>query len=565
MLQKVNPIWIVLAAWFVLVACLLPVREVMRPDEARFTQQAQEMHDSRQWFMPTIGGVPNSEKPPALFWLINLAAVWQSHISETTARIPSALSSLLILFLVMRLGTRLWGSKELGLAAALVLLTSNGFFHRAQWVSCDMPLAAFAWISITLWREALFDDQESGQRHDWLDRLSPRTKIALGWLAASLGTMTKGLGLVWPVMWILSEAWSRRSWSPLRRLVQPSGIALFILPISFWLWRFSAAAGTDALYRIVWGETVIRYASAPNVIKPWYFYTYQLPADLLPWSVFLPLVAAYAWHLWRRRGSGSPDAVGGLACLGFVTLACLFFSMSSGKRDVYLLPAHPALALLMARMAISLGSRWDWARRPRAVTYLALAGFGMIPAILLPVALSTEKIPRLVEVASRVGTPIVVALSLGGLAIVAGSLIASRTLARGDSGLRPLSHAALGIGLFLFLSGLVGGMAANRHQGGESFGAKIQQVVPPEGRMAVERGKFELFLYYSTRKGTEWESPWQLEEELTSGRCEYALLSRERLEKLQGLAALSRLSPLLPGEVGGVEYVLLGPGPVATR
>jgi len=565
MLAKIKPIWIVLAAWFVLVACLLPVREVMRPDEARFTQQAQEMRESRQWFMPTIGEVPNSEKPPVLFWLINLAAVSQPHISETAARIPSALSALLVLLLVMRLGTRLWNSKEIGLAGALVLLTISGFFHRAQWVSCDMPLAAFSWITITLWREALFDDRKPGQSHDWLDRLSPRTKIALGWLAASLGTMTKGLGLVWPLMWIVAEAWSRRSWSPLKRLAQPLGMALFVLPLSFWLWRFAAAAGADKVYSIVWGETALRYAAALNVVKPWYFYAYQLPVDLLPWSVFLPLIIVYAWRLRGRRGSDSADAVGGLACLGFIALALFFFSMSSGKRDVYLLPAYPVLALLIARSAMTLGTSWDLGLRQRTRGYLALAGTALIPAVLLPLMVFLESIPRLADAASRVGSQVVATLALGGVVVTMGALAAYRTVKRDTTGLRALSQAALGIGLFLLLVGIVGGRAANRLQGGAAFGEQIRQVLPPEGRMAIERGKFELFLYYSSRKGVEWEDPGELQQELTSGRCEYALLRSETLNELQDITALKRMSPLLTGDVGGAEYVLLGPGPVANR
>jgi 4-amino-4-deoxy-L-arabinose transferase-like glycosyltransferase len=534
----------------------------MRPDEARFIQQAQEMRDSRQWFMPTIGEVPNSDKPPVLFWLINLAAAWQPRISEAAARLPSALSSLVVLLLAMRLGNRLWGRKEIGLAGALVLLTINGFFHRAQWVSCDMPLTAFSWLAITFWREGLFETQAQPDQEDgWLDGMSPRVKIALGWLAASLGVMTKGLGLFWAVFWILGEAWARRSWRPLRRLAQPLGFALFLLPLALWLWRFAAAAGGERVYDIVVRQTGQRYVDAWNVVKPWYFYVYQLPADLLPWSVFLPLAAALLWRLRGRRGRGDPEAVGGLACLGFVVLALVFFSMSTGKRDVYLLPAYPALALLMARAAVDLGVRWDCGRRARLGAYLAFALTGLIPGVVLPLAVALGGIPALQEAIFHVGRPVVAALALGGVAIAGGALAACRVVTRRGRGLQALSRAFLGIAVFLLLLGLFGGQAANRHQSGAAFGEEIKRVVPPDGRMAVERGKFELFLYYSARKGTEWEEPRKLETELATGRCRYALMRVETLERLEGATFLSRLTPLLRGEVGGSKYVLLGPEP----
>jgi 4-amino-4-deoxy-L-arabinose transferase-like glycosyltransferase len=437
----------------------------------------------------------------------------------------------------------------------------NGFFHRAQWISCDMPLTAFAWIAITFWREALFETQERPVQNGWLARISPRGKIALGWLAASLGVMTKGLGLLWAVFWILGEAWARRSWRPLRRLAQPLGLALFVLPPAFWLWRFASGAGWGKVQVIFVRQIGQRYVDSWHLVKPWYFFLYQLPADLLPWSVFLPLAAAYLWRLRSRRDRGDPDATGGFACLGFAALALVFFSISPGKRDVYLLPAYPALALLIARAGVELGVRWDCGRRARIGAYAAFALTGLIPAVALPAAAAWGGVPALEEAVVRTGKPVLAALAVGGATITLGALAACRVLAGSGSSLRALLQAFMGIGLFLLLFGVLGGQAANRHQGGAAFGAQVKRVVPADGRMAVERGKFELFLYYSSREGTEWEDPGKLEAELASGRCGYALMRMETFESLEAGTFLSRLTPRLLGEVGGEEYILLGPEP----
>ncbi|NJN63722.1 MAG: hypothetical protein HC882_01800, partial [Acidobacteria bacterium] len=81
-MRRVDLRLVITAVWAVLVLALIPVREVMSPDESRFTQQAQEMRDLQSWFVPTIGEIPNADKPPVLFWAINAAAFWQPRIGE---------------------------------------------------------------------------------------------------------------------------------------------------------------------------------------------------------------------------------------------------------------------------------------------------------------------------------------------------------------------------------------------------------------------------------------------------------------------------------------------------
>lgn len=550
--------WWVFAAWALLIFALLPVREVMSPDEARFTQQAQEMRDARQWFVPTIGEVPNADKPPVLFWSINLASAFLPRVNEFSARVPSAISALVVLLLVMRLGRRLWGRPGLGFLAAVMLLTNYHFFHRAQWVSCDMPLTALSWIAITLWREALFEDREE-HGAGLVDRLSPRTKIALGWLACSLGVMTKGLGLFWALFWIVGEAWARRSWRPLRNLIQPLGILLFLLPLGAWLTLFAMGAGPEKLQEAVFHQTVERYVSAWNVIKPWYFYSHQLPVDLLPWTVFLPLVAILLWRVRGRRGERGGEATAALASFAFALIAVVFFSFSTGKRGVYLLPLQPALALLLARAALVFDSPLDLGRRARTAAYGAVALLGLALAGALQYASTSGSVRALEEILARTGRdwilPLVIGCALMGLA----GLFSAVLSARGLDSRRALVTSALGVAAFLLAVGFFVGRAANRHQGGEEAGAQIASIVPEDARIAIKRGKFELFLFYSQRKGTEWERAEQLRSELESGRCQYVLMIEDAYASLLDKPFVASLERLGTIRLSGDDYVLLQP------
>jgi 4-amino-4-deoxy-L-arabinose transferase-like glycosyltransferase len=98
----------ILAIWILVGVIPLPVREVMPPDESRFTHQAQNMRENGEWIVPKIGDVPNSDKPPVIFWLANLFSLGADRVTATGARVQSALGALLTAFLTLRLGRRLF-------------------------------------------------------------------------------------------------------------------------------------------------------------------------------------------------------------------------------------------------------------------------------------------------------------------------------------------------------------------------------------------------------------------------------------------------------------------------
>jgi 4-amino-4-deoxy-L-arabinose transferase-like glycosyltransferase len=78
-------------------------------------------------------------------------------------------------------------------------------------------------------------------------------------------------------------------------------------------------------------------------IKPfWYFAVEVVPVLWLPMSL-VALWALPAWWRRMRRGDARPFLL-----LGWIALVLLFFSLSPGKRGVYILPALPALALALA-------------------------------------------------------------------------------------------------------------------------------------------------------------------------------------------------------------------------
>ena len=89
-------------------------------------------------------------------------------------------------------------------------------------------------------------------------------------------------------------------------------------------------------------QTVTRYTNAwHHGQPPWYF----LEVALTAW---LPTTLALPWAIpaWRRRLQRQDARI--LLPLAWVVLVFVFFSIPSGKRDMYILPALPMLCLALA-------------------------------------------------------------------------------------------------------------------------------------------------------------------------------------------------------------------------
>jgi 4-amino-4-deoxy-L-arabinose transferase-like glycosyltransferase len=100
-----------------------------------------------------------------------------------------------------------------------------------------------------------------------------------------------------------------------------------------------------AAYRdeILFGQTVNRYVAADQHRQPfWYFIIAVIPV------LWLPLTALLPWLLPRWREDFRQRDLRVLLPLAWTVIVVIFFSLSSGKRGVYVLPALPALVLACA-------------------------------------------------------------------------------------------------------------------------------------------------------------------------------------------------------------------------
>lgn len=144
---------------------------------------------------------------------------------------------------------------------------------------------------------------------------------------------------------------ARRSWptaAPGSGALLAGGVGALLVAIGAWFVPMvvaSAAGGELLAYRneILFRQTVTRYADAWHHHAPvWYYFVEVVPVLWLPLVALLP----WLWPRWRDalRARDTMTAV----LLAWVMIVLLFFTASSGKRGLYVLPAVPALAMAAA-------------------------------------------------------------------------------------------------------------------------------------------------------------------------------------------------------------------------
>ncbi len=321
---------------FIVLASGIGLRDPWPSDEPRFALAAKQMFESGDWLFPHRGRELYSDKPPMLFWLQGLS--YKLTDSWRIAfMLPSLLASLLTLGFVYDLGRKLW-NRRVGLYTAIALLFVFQFTFQAKRAQID-PLVTF-FITAANWGMLLHFLRGPNWRAFWF-----------GCFAAGLGVITKGVGVLaffmfapyifarwrqWPGVTVTENAWVK--W-----LV---GAVAFTLPVAIYAITIVVAAKSHttpeyAAYvdDLFFHQTASRYAHSWDHANPFWFY---IPIILLSW---LPLSFAYipaapAW--WRDVKAGEARI---LFPLAFVAMFVVFFSIPSGKRDVYLLPALPMLAV----------------------------------------------------------------------------------------------------------------------------------------------------------------------------------------------------------------------------
>ncbi len=390
------------------------------PDEPRYAWIARAMAETGDWVTPRLYGVPWFEKPVLYYWGAALSFKIFG-VSEAAARLPSAVSALLATLALGWLAWRAYGTATARWLLLLLPTTAGmiGFSHAAatDMPFSGMLTVAMVCAAVVLGLDRKTQTVGSrssvalGAQHslEARDKAAPlqsgRGRVRGLYLTLVLFGFFLGLAVLakGPAAIILSGGavffWAifTKRWRDAFRLLHPVAIVAFCataLP-----WYILCARRNPDFFRVFIIEHNFKRFLTPEFqhIQPFWYYVPVLLVAFLPWTGTLLWSVVVGLRSFIRRTDiavdgrvetntmeavespgpdGGAEKAAGLNCkrpalqerhygvdvlswflICWAGFCVIFFSASQSKLPGYVLPAIPAIGLLVARAYVLMSSR----------------------------------------------------------------------------------------------------------------------------------------------------------------------------------------------------------------
>jgi 4-amino-4-deoxy-L-arabinose transferase-like glycosyltransferase len=353
-------------AWFgvlVLMLMMLGLPPVQRTQEARVLQTAREMLGSgwRGWMIPHLNGEVRLQKPPLAYWLAAVAYKVTGSTSESSGRLPFAITGWFTLLISWWLTKRFFGRRTAFYAGA-ALLGGWMFARHARLAETDILATCFVTAAVAcIW----MGREKSRASYNWM---------ALSGAAIGLAILAKGLPAIFAIIFLLGLAAAERDEQILLRWVL-SGAPLIAAAIALpW---FAYVGSTEGLRTIADEADVARRGGehAASVLQ----YVPQTLLAVAPWTALAVLALLLAVRYWK-------DDVRLRAALVWLAAVLVPLCFGGQRQFHYLFPAMPALAVLTGWLIDQTLDRglpqWDLARTLfLATAIVVLAGSLALPLV----------------------------------------------------------------------------------------------------------------------------------------------------------------------------------------
>lgn len=512
--------------------------------EARAGLVVRAMNDSGEYLtVPSIYGDEAVEKPIFYYWLVMLSGKIFG-LNEFGIRLPSAVSALLLIVLIVPFGHRLYGP-DTGFLAAFILAVSIGFEHLARVARIDMTYTALLAAAMYCFYRGYFEGRQ------------PTSALYVFYLLLGVSVLTKGpLGMVILGGGILLYALAEKNFKMLWEIRPISG-ALIVIAVAVPWYLYMNAKTEGAFFREFlllehlekFTGTGGHYASGTDT--PLWYYVPQLLVRFLPWSIFLPFGL---WWLRRNRKKISRQTWLLVAWFGF---SFVFLSIADFKRADYLLPLYPPLALMTARYLVYLqgSTAGTYELRGIQIGVYVLAGIIAVLSVAAVAFVLSGQLERLLNTESVVErfhskdlaaarafsgnilSFVIVIMGFLGAVVLAARFLTKRLVVPGAYTL-----VVAMVGLFLYVNAVIDPIL-DKFYSYRDFTLRLAARIGPADRVAFHQFRSHEIQFYLARPLEGNPAPETLNDFLDRERIDYLISRTKHYEALP--AYLKRRLPVV--------------------
>ncbi|NPA38164.1 MAG: glycosyltransferase family 39 protein, partial [Chlorobi bacterium] len=301
---------------------------VVESSDARYAEIAREMVVTGDYLHPNLLNVHHYHKPPFTYYVTALGYKIFG-INSFGARFFLQLAVLIQIILVYLLSLAIFNNRKTALWSAVIYISFPIVLISSRNLTTDAFLATFALLSMLSWVKY----RKTGE---WKYLYLFTTSFALGFL-------TKGpVIFIVPVPFIIAynRTENAKNGFSFHHII---AWLLFIVLASSW-YLLLVNENPDFLGYFLGHQTVDRFAkNAFDRSEPFWYFIVLAPAVGIPWLFLLPFLAKVNKKLFTNR------SVYTALLLGILT-PLVFFSISSSKRILYILPFYSLIAVLTAQL-----------------------------------------------------------------------------------------------------------------------------------------------------------------------------------------------------------------------
>lgn len=328
---KKQFVLIIVLTYLFLICPLMFFRYPDIRNEFKYIAIIDDMIKNSNYLLMRYFGDLYPDKPPLYFWiLIFLRKNFETYFYPLALIFGSTIPAMVVNILSFNLFSK-FKSNEESFFISYSLVTLPYLLGTSSVLRMDTLMEIFIVGAIYLLYSLYFKKIEINT-----------LKVYSIYILIGIGILVKGgAAFVVPIVSIVTLMIMDNNLKSLKKFKFMSGVGVVLLIVGIWLLSLLyQAQGKEYIGLLLGQETLGRALKSKSHARPFYYYMTKLPLLILPYTLFF--IGALVDYFKRIKNFKEWDSFDKMVFSWFLG-PFIFFSLMSGKLEIYLLPIFPAI------------------------------------------------------------------------------------------------------------------------------------------------------------------------------------------------------------------------------